>query len=97
MKQQFGHAINYVAIRTAIISFVLGTLVLLPYKSTSDTGLLAIGYFHTLFAALVNTVLLPLILLNMVFYFNDNKEHLQSIVILLINIPITLFYIEIVI
>lgn len=96
MKAKFKYSINYYAVMTAIASFLIGTFVLLLFKGTSDTGLIAIGYFYTCFAALVNTLLLLALLINMTLRYKDYKEHLKAIVIVLLNIPITLFYMKIV-
>ena len=57
MRAKFKYLINYYAVVTAIASFSVGTLVLVLFKSSGDTGLIAIGYFYTWFAALVNTLL----------------------------------------
>jgi len=95
MKNKFKYPINYVAVLTAFISFVLGTFCLLLFKSSSDFGFVAIGYFYTLFAALVNSVILLLVIINTIRKFKDYSEHLKTIFVLILNIPIVCLYLEI--
>lgn len=95
MKNNFKHPINYIAVLTAFISFVLGTLCLLLFKTSSDTGFFAIGYYYTRFAGLVNTFLLLLVLINTLRKFKDYPEHLKTIFVVLLNIPMVCLYQEI--
>ncbi|MEP3211178.1 MAG: hypothetical protein ABJN95_18470 [Maribacter sp.] len=95
MKNRFKHSINYMAVLTAFTSFVLGTICLLLFKTSSDYGFVAIGYFYTLFAALINTIFLLLVLFNTMRTLKDYREHLKTILVVLLNIPIVIFYLEI--
>ena len=95
MRAKFKYLINYYAVVTAIASFSVGTLVLVLFKSSGDTGLIAIGYFYTWFAALVNTLLLLLLIIHTALRFNGYKEHLMAIGLVLLNLPITFLYIHI--
>ena len=83
------------AVLTAFTSFVLGTICLLLFKTSSDYGFVAIGYFYTLFAALINTIFLLLVLFNTMRTLKDYREHLKTILVVLLNIPIVIFYLEI--
>jgi hypothetical protein len=94
MKKQFKYPMNYTAIRIAIISFVLGTICLLLFKTNDDTGFVGIGYFYTLFAAFVNAVVLLLVIFHGIRRYKEYTEHLITIVIILANIPITLLYLN---
>ncbi len=96
MKKKFKYHINYTAIRVAIASFILGTICLVLFKTSGNTGFVGIGYCYTLFAALVNSIMLLLILVHAIRHFKDINEHLKTIGIILINIPITLFYLNLV-
>jgi len=97
MKNMFNHYINYVAVMIAIASFVIGTICLLLFKTSSDTGLFGIGYWFTLTAGLINSIMLILVVVHGIFRFKDYEEHLKTIFIVLVNIPITYLYIGIVI
>jgi len=94
MKNRFKHSLNYVAVLTAFISFILGTLCLLLFKSSSDTGIIAVGYFYTILAAVVNTLILLLVVVNTIRKFKDYAEHFKTIFVVLLNIPIVCLYLE---
>ena len=95
MKNRFKHSVNYIAVIMAITSFVLGTLCLLLFKSSSNTGFFALGYFYTLLAAAANSLMLLLVLVNTALKFKDYSEHLKTIFLVVLNIPIVFIYLEI--
>lgn len=97
MKQTFKYPLNFYAIMLAITSFTLGTMLLLLFKNSGDTGLIAIGYFYTWLAAIGNTLMLVALLIHAAFRMGDFKEHTKAIIAILLNIPITLFYMHLVI
>jgi hypothetical protein len=94
MKNRFKYILNYRAVQVAIISFVLGTICLLLFKTSGDTGFVGIGYCFTLLAAVVNTVLLLVVLIHAIVRYKDYKEHLTTVLVVLANIPITFFYLN---
>lgn len=94
MKSRFKYPINYTAVQIAVISFVLGTICLLLFKTSGDSGFVGIGYCYTLLAALTNSVLLLIVLVNAIRYYKDYPEHLSTVLIVLANIPITFFYLN---
>ncbi len=94
MKNRFKHPLNYVAVQIAIISFALGTVCLLLFKTSGDSGFVGIGYCYTLLAAFTNTILLLLVLVNTIRHYRDYPEHLSTMFIVLANIPITFFYLN---
>ena len=94
MKTRFKYPINYTAVLIALISFVLGTICLLLFKTSGDSGFVGIGYCYTLLAALTNTILLLLVSINAIRYYKDYREHLRTACIVLANIPITIFYLN---
>ena len=96
MKNNFKHSINDMAVRIAIISFIVGTICLLLFKTSGNTGLFGIGYWFTLVAGLINSFMLILVVAHGIFRFKDYKEHIKTIFIVLTNIPITYLYIGIV-
>jgi len=96
MKNKFKHPINYIAVLTALMSFSIGTLLLLVYKISGYSNLIAIGYFYTIVAAIVNSILVLLLLLNILLNFKNSKEHLLTLGIVLANIPIVIFYMDVV-
>lgn len=93
MQNLFKHYINYIAARIAIVSLSIGTFCLLLFKTSSDTGLFGIGYWFTLSAGLINSIMLILVVLHGIFRFKDYKEHIKTIFVVLANIPITYLYV----
>ena len=94
MKNRFTHQINYGAVLLAFGSFLVGTLLLLSYKVTGADSLLNIGWNYTWLATIINTLMLILLTINGIRYYKDYKENLLTILILITNIPITLWYME---
>lgn len=83
--------------KTAITSFALGTLILFAFLLTGQSDdWLILGFFYTLIAIIVNFC----VLVYMCFCAAAFPEHRQQILldtaILLINIPVTVFYIYVV-
>lgn len=95
MKTKFKHEINYIAIVLAIVSFCIGTLLLLLYKITSADSLAVLGIYYIIIAAIVNGLMLILLAINAITHYGDYKENLLTTLGLLANIPITYGYIAI--
>ena len=93
MKNIFKHYINYVAAIIAIASLMIGTICLLLFKTSNDTGLFAIGFWFTYLAGLLNSIMLLLVVVHGIFRFKDYKEHIKTIFVVLANIPITYLYV----
>ena len=96
MKNKFKHAINYYAVQIALPSIIIGAFCLLIFKKSSDMGFVGIGYFLSIVVGAVNTVMLLPLLLNTVRRAKDYPEHLKALSLLLINIPISGIYLEII-
>lgn len=94
MQHRFTYRINYFAVLIAAGSFILGTLCLLLFKTSGDTGFIGIGYCYTLIAVLVNTVMLCIVLVNAFMHYRDYPEHLKTIIVMLLNIPVVGLYLE---
>ena len=75
----------------ALLSFVLGSLILLLFYLTENTLFMLLGSVFLFGAVLVNSVLLS----KLVFQYrkNENKKRAKfSIIFILLNIPIAFFY-----
>lgn len=94
MKKSFKYRINYIAVMVATGSFILGTCCLLLFKTSGDSGIVGIGYCYTLLAALTNALMLLIVLFNGIRYYKDFREHLLTMIVVLTNIPITFFYLN---
>jgi len=89
MFQQKLHTISKT---TAVISFILGSIIFLWYFLTSAELSLLIGFYFIVIAAIVNSVL---VLIHTWFLARDQEKflHLRSFGLLLLNIPIAVIYI----
>lgn len=95
MKNKFKHSINYVAVHIALPSIAIGIICLLVFKNSSNTGFVGIGYFLTLLIGLANSIMLLPLLINAVRRIKDYPEHLKALMLLLVNIPLSAIYLEI--
>lgn len=97
MKYKFKHPINLIATYLAVISFLLGSLILIIHKTKLFGHLYLFGYSYVIIATIINSLMLIILLINTIINykdFKDFKENLISICIVLVNIPITFFYIN---
>jgi hypothetical protein len=77
----------------AIISFLGGTAILLMFYYTDNTtGLGIIGLGYLIIICLINLIVLGLLLFNNFKYKERGKEVLKTIGLMLLNIPIAIFY-----
>ncbi|MBL1222263.1 hypothetical protein JET18_15525 [Chryseobacterium sp. L7] len=81
---------------TFLISFVSGTLLLLGYLITKADFLIISGFYFVLIAAVVNLLILFYELLEFLTNIPDKKSSGRSVLLLLINIPVTMLYMYIV-
>lgn len=96
MKNKFKHSINLIAIYIACVSFILGTLILLIHKTKLFGYLYDLGLFYVGAATITNLIILLFLIRNSIVNRIDYKENIIAICILLANIPITLFYINLI-
>lgn len=80
----------------ALSSFLIGTLILVTYKITNENNLVVTGFYYVFIALFLNSILFLNLLYNLFIYQKKYAFQLGNIAILLLNIPITLFYLEIV-
>ena len=81
---------------TALFSFVLGTILLALHLYLKQPKLLIIGFYFTLIAIFINSIVLLIILILAIINIRYRYELLKTSGILLLNIPIVVFYIYIV-
>ena len=95
MKNRFKYSINYIAAVMAITSLATGLCCLLLFKNSSDTGFVGIGYFLSLVVVVANSLMTPVLIINTLRRIKDYKEHVKVLVLVLIGIPVALYYLEI--
>ena len=76
----------------AKFSFIVGTVILLLYLITKSDELIMFGCFYLIVACCINALLLILILFLLVSNPKSYREILITIGIIMLNIPIALFY-----
>jgi len=84
--------INKNAINLAIVSFLIGTVLLISYIVTNHSALALFGFFYVLIMTVLNTIAFIGLLGNCLLKPEYGTENMKSILILLANIPITLIY-----
>ena len=94
MKNKFKHTINYYAVQIALPSIIIGIICLLVFKNSSNTGFVGIGYFLAIIIGVTNTIMLLPLLINTIRKVKDYPEHLKALLLLLINIPLSGIYLE---
>lgn len=85
---------------SAIMCFCLGTILLLAFLITNHHTLISIGLLYVLFCVLINSIIVIVLLLKMGFKLFEKRSitsHLITLLVLLLNIPITIGYISILI
>lgn len=81
---------------TFLISFLSGTLLLLSYLITKADFLLIFGFYFVVITAVVNMLVLLYELLEFLTDISDKKSSGNSVLLLLVNIPITILYLFII-
>lgn len=78
--------------QTALISFLLGTVIFGLYFLTSSPQLLFIGYIFLAFVGLFNIALIILLLIKASKDSINRRELFKTCVLILVNVPITVLY-----
>lgn len=92
MKEQF---LNQIGIRTALVSFIIGTLFLLSYLVTKEMEIAIIALYYVIAAAIINLLLL-LTISGIVFARKYHlKKYLKTALLMLANIPVVALYFSI--
>lgn len=81
---------------TFLTSFLSGTLLLILYLITKADFLLILGFYFVIIAAVVNMLVLLYELLEFLTDISDKKSSGNSVLLLLVNIPITILYLFII-
>ncbi len=88
---------NYsqIAKRTALVSFGIGTFILLSYLIFQQEALQALGFIYLILISIYNLILLLVLLIRMILYKEGQFEIFKSILLMLLNIPVAYLYIYI--
>ncbi len=90
-------SINKKALIVATISFLLGTILLLLFLVSGLDVIVDIGLFYVFIAFVFNTITFIGLITNAIINYQYYQENLRTILVFLLNIPITIGYISLVI
>lgn len=82
---------------TFLTSFLSGTLLLICFLITKAEVLMVFGFYFVIITAVVNFLILLYELLEFLTHTSDKKTSGNSVLLLLVNIPITVLYMVILI
>ena len=86
---------SQIAKSTAIISFIIGTVIFVLFKLTEFEFIFATGLFYVFGAVITNLVLLFFLIINLFFVeLKERVEILKYIFLMLLNIPIAIIYLS---
>ncbi|UZT96911.1 hypothetical protein ODZ84_17050 [Chryseobacterium fluminis] len=77
---------------TFLISWIIGTVILLLYVLTKSWILVWAGFYYVLAAAIINMIIFFHELLAFVIDVADHKPHGNSALLILLNVPIAALY-----
>lgn len=94
MKQLFKHYWNRVATLLALTCFSIGTLFMMISLMITNEFLLTFGITLLVLYVPITLITLFTLLVNTLVNFKDIQEHVMTLIIVLLNIPIALAYIN---
>lgn len=94
MTALFKHRWNRVAVRVATVCFLLGTVIMLTALMATNELITSLGFIFLVIYIPVTLVLLFILFVNTIANFRDIHEHVMTIIIVLMNFPIALLYIN---
>lgn len=90
----FNYRLNKFAVYLATICFTFGTLLFLLHTAVNAKIFIGAGLMFVVISVIVNSITLVLLLGNSIINSKDFKEHSIAIVMILMNIPVALFYLN---
>ncbi|PKV49851.1 hypothetical protein ATE84_1889 [Aquimarina sp. MAR_2010_214] len=84
--------INKNALIVATISFLLGTLLLLFFLISQSNIVFDIGLFYVIIASVLNIIVFIGLITNAIINYQYYQENLTTIILVILNIPITIGY-----
>ncbi|MEE9361489.1 MAG: hypothetical protein V3U92_02715 [Cellulophaga sp.] len=91
MIQYFTYRINKIAIYISIVTFSSGFLLFLLDLFIASENILSVEIIFVLIAMGVNSILVLVLLLNTIIHIRDLQQHMFTILIVLLNLPIATF------
>jgi hypothetical protein len=83
---------NKIGLFTALISFLIGTILLIIFYLTNSYSMTLFGMIFIAIAGIINLVVLVKVLINLINEKENRKKHILTSGIMILNIPIAVFY-----
>ena len=90
----FKHRWNRVAVRIASLSFLIGTVLMLTALMSDNELIITFGIVFLVLYILQTIIILFILLVNTMAHFRDIHEHVMTLIIVLMNFPIAVLYIN---
>ncbi|MEP3211176.1 MAG: hypothetical protein ABJN95_18460 [Maribacter sp.] len=90
----FKHRWNRVAVRIASLSFLIGTVLMLTALMSDNELIITFGIVFLVLYLLQTIIILFILLVNTMAHFRDIHEHVMTLIIVLMNFPIAVLYIN---
>jgi hypothetical protein len=87
---------NRFGLFTALISFIIGTLLLIVFYFTNSYSLSIFGIFFIAIAGIINLGVLIKVLINLINDKENRKKHILTSGVMILNVPIAILYFYIV-
>ena len=94
MTALFKHKWNRVAVRIATTCFFLGTLLMLTALMAENEIILSVGIAFLVLYIPITLIVLFVLFVNTIAHLKDIHEHVMTMIIVLMNFPIGLLYIN---
>lgn len=88
--QTFKHRINRVALRAAAFSACFGIFLVLLVVITASRSLLPLGFYHLIPTVFIHLGLLLGVIINAILHREDMAEHVTTLFLMLLNIPLAI-------
>lgn len=87
---------NYITLvrMTALLSFIIGTLIFLLYKQSHNFYWVDLGMLYIAIAFIINSLILLVALIQSAIYSKEGPKLFFNTLLLLLNIPIVFIYIS---
>ena len=79
---------------TTILSFLIGTCLFVSFKMTHNFDIASFGLIYIMIATLLNLIIMLIVLSSANIYNPNRKKIIFSGLLMLINIPIALLYLQ---
>lgn len=94
MITYFTYRLNRIAIRLAFGCFILGTFILLLHLAAIIESSAGIGLAFIILAIISNLILFIMVSVHSIINSKNFEEHISTLIILLLNIPIARLYLN---